>query len=156
MKLVPLVLASVLVAPVVAHGQSLRELSRTRPVTQSQMHPGPIDRDREHEERDDLNAATWVYVAAASADWTATAVCERALCGERTMTGLVLYGVEDSRVAIPIGLAIDALFIYGVREIVAPDHPKLARGLLYGASAVRLVFTVNKVNDLRDRFPVRP
>ena len=134
-----------------ADAQSLRDMSN-RPIAYQQSPNGHlVVVQAEREEREALNQATWVYIAAAAADWSVTAVCARVICGERTQTGLVLYGVEDARWAIPLGLAIDAVFVFGVRELVAPDHPKLARGLLYGASAVRLVFVVDKVNDLRDR-----
>jgi hypothetical protein len=135
-------------------GQSLREISN-RPDPQGLNREQIEARERaraarEHDDRDALNTASWVYVATAAADWSVTAVCARVLCGTKTQTGLFLYGVEDDRWAIPLGLATDAIVVYGVREFVAPDHPKLARALLYGASAVRLVFIVNKVSDLRE------
>jgi hypothetical protein len=137
-----------------ASAQSLRELSN-RPDPQALNREQIEARERaraarEHEDRDALNTASWVYVSTAAADWSVTAVCARVFCGTRTQTGLFFYGVEDPKVAIPLGLAADALFVYLTREFVAPDHPKIARSLLYGGSAVRLVFLSNKVRDLRE------
>ena len=98
----------------------------------------------------DLDAATWVYVATAAADWTITPVCYAQGCGVHK-AGLFLYDVKQAA-AIPLGLAIDAGIVWVVREHLAPDHPKLARSLLYALSAVRVVFVATKVHDLtRDR-----
>lgn len=127
---------------------SLREISNR--AYQQSPNGHLVVLQAEHDERDALNTASWVYVAAASADWSLTAVCARVVCfDEHSQTGLFLYGVERPALAIPIGVAIDVVWVYGIREFVAPDHPKLARALLYGSSAVRLVFTVSKINDLR-------
>lgn len=152
MKIAALVVV-VLALAVPAHAQSLRAISQ-RPVALQQMHSPDgravaAQRARDHADLDALNTASWVYIGTAAADWSVTAVCAKVLCGDRTQTGF-LYGVEKPAAAIPIGLAIDAAVLIGVREWLAPDHPKIARALLYGLSGVRVVFVANKVNDLRE------
>ena len=101
--------------------------------------------DREH-----LNTATWVYVSTAGADWAVWAVCAEVKCNDsgKTQTGLFLHGVKPAA-ALPIGLAIDAAIVVTVRELVAPDHPKLARWLLYGLSGVRVIVLTDRIRDLR-------
>lgn len=135
--------------------QTLRELSN-RPDPQAlnreqieARERARLERDRQ--DRDALNIASWVYISAAAADYSVTAVCARVLCGDRTQTGLFFYGIEEPKIAIPLAIAADALVLWGVREFVAPDHPKIARALLYGSSGFRLVLITNKVSDLRTR-----
>jgi hypothetical protein len=98
-----------------------------------------------------LDAATWTYVATAGADWALTAVCLELAChGEDAPSvGLFVYGVEDPKKAVALGLAIDVAVVLAVREWVAPDYPTLARVLLYGLSAARVTSTTLKIADLR-------
>lgn len=150
MKFAALVVV-VLALAVPAHAQSLRALSQQKlePGKSPDAQAVAAQRARDHADLDALNTASWVYIGTAAADWSVTAVCAKVLCGDRTQTGF-LYGVEKPAAAIPIGLAIDAAVLIGVREWLAPDHPKIARALLYGLSGVRVVFVANKVNDLRE------
>jgi len=98
-----------------------------------------------------LDGATWTYVATAGADWALTAVCLKLAChGEDAPSvGLFVYGVEDQKKAVTLGLLIDVGIVIVVREFVAPDHPKLAQVLLYGLSAARVTVTTLKISDLR-------
>jgi hypothetical protein len=98
-----------------------------------------------------LDAATWTYVATAGADWALTAVCLELAChGEDAPSvGLFVYGVENEKKAVALGLAIDVAVVLVVREWVAPDYPTLARVLLYGLSAARVTSTTLKIADLR-------
>jgi len=131
-------------------GQSLRDLSQRPVVVVTDAEKVKAQKARDHADQDALNTATWVYISAAAADWSVTAVCAKVICGDtHTQTGF-LYGIEKPAAAIPLALALDAVIVIGVRELVAPDHPKIARALLYGTGAVRLVFVANKVNDLRE------
>src|SRR4051812_13615062 len=136
MKTVFALVGLVLVA-LPASGQSLRDRSRAPLAWADQQTLVAVTvQDRDHAERDALDHASWFYIATASADWSVTAVCARVMCGDKTQSGLFLRGVEPSW-AIPLGLAIDAAIVVGVRELVAPEHPKLARVLLYGLGGAR-------------------
>lgn len=148
MKPLIVMLLLLLVLPISSRAQTLKELSN-RPVQVVQVQ---VNREtpQERKDREALNTASWVYIATAAADWSVTAVCAKVLCFDSTQTGLFLNGIENEHIAIPLGLAIDAGLLYAIREGVAPDHPKLARGLLYVLSAARGVVVVAKVNDLRD------
>lgn len=108
-------------------------------------------RKREHADADRLNHATWVYVATAGADWTVTAACiDDATCGDRSRAGLFLYGAKPGA-AVPLGLAIDGALVYVLRELLAPEHPRLAEIALYVLSGARVVVTTTTVYDLRHR-----
>jgi hypothetical protein len=96
-----------------------------------------------------LDAATWTYVATAGADWALTAVCLELACGDEPSVGLFVYGVEDQKKAVGLGLLIDVGIVLVVRELVAPDYPKLAQVLLYTLSAARVTVTSLKIADLR-------
>jgi hypothetical protein len=153
-------LVAVLLVASSAHAQDFATPSRnaggkhSAPQSLRALSNAPIDQPtiailkKEHDDADALNDATWFYIATASADWSVTAVCARVMCGDKTQSGLFLHGVEP-KWAIPIGVAIDAAIVLGVRELVAPDHPKIARALLYGLGGTRLLFVTYKVNDLR-------
>jgi len=105
---------------------------------------------QEHADADALNTATWFYLGTAAADWSVTAVCDKVFCGDRTQTGLFIRGIEDPKASVPLGLAVDALTVILIRQVVAPYNQRLARVLLYGLGGARVVFVANKVNDLRD------
>jgi hypothetical protein len=96
-----------------------------------------------------LDAATWTYVATAGADWALTAVCLELACGDEPSVGLFVYGVENEKKAVGLGLLIDVGLVLVVRELVAPEYPKLAQVLLYTLSAARVTVTSLKIADLR-------
>jgi hypothetical protein len=116
----------------------------TEPARAAPVSNGDYDRD--------LDSATWVYLATAAADWTATAACgsTKVRCGAEHQGGLFLHNIKHEAVAVTFGLAIDAAAVYLVREFLAPEYPKVARGLLYVLSGGRVVATSLKVADLRE------
>jgi hypothetical protein len=99
----------------------------------------------------DLDFATWTYVATAAADWSVTAVCFKVPCSDdpTPSVGLFVYGVEDQKKAIALGLVIDVAIVLAVRQWVAPEWPRAAEVILYGLSGARVVTTTLKIADLR-------
>jgi hypothetical protein len=98
-----------------------------------------------------LDFASWIYVATAAGDWTVTAACggNESRCRAEHTGGLFLWDIKHEAVAVPVGIAIDAAILVAVRELVGPDHPKIARGILYALSAARVVVLSHKISQLR-------
>jgi hypothetical protein len=99
----------------------------------------------------DLDLASWIYVSTAAADWSVTAACggDSSRCSNKHYGGLFLWELKHEAASVPLGLAIDAGILLAVRELVAPEYPRLARLLLYGLSAARVVVLSHKVSQLR-------
>lgn len=129
---------------------------RTAPPTPIADTIAQLRREQERAERARLNTALWVYGATASADWAVTAVCLKVPCGSTPQVGLFLHGIDEPRVSVPLGLAIDAAIAWSVREYVAPEHPRIALVLLYGLSGARVVVTATHINYLRRNAVRRP
>lgn len=109
-------------------------------------------RAAEHADRDRLNVATAVFLGTAGADWSVTAVCFRVRCaddGGFKTSYFVADGFKNRNAALALGLALDTAIVFVTRDAIAPEHPKLARTLLYVLSGVRLVIVADKVGDLR-------
>lgn len=110
-------------------------------------------RERERDARDQLNLATAVFIGSAGADWAVTAACFKVQCtdgpGHHASFFVGGPGFRNVGAAAALGLGLDAAIVLVARSVIAPDHPKLARGVLWVASGVRVVILTNKVNDLR-------
>lgn len=126
------------------HGPTDEELQR--------IHAAQVEADRN--DREQLNLATAVYLGVAGADWSLTAVCFKVGCNDHSGYSAGYFiggdGFTNSGTAAALGLGLDALIVLGAREWVAPDHPKLARGILWVASGVRVVIVTQKISDLRE------
>ena len=132
-------------APVRA--QALGALLRDPPLYElAQAAPAPAAAATRHAHDD---TAMWVYLAAISADWSVTAICAKFQCAPNHF-GYV-RGVEQGHQtrATVLGLVIDGTLVYGVREWVQPDHPKIANAILYGLSVFRTIGMTHKASDLR-------
>jgi hypothetical protein len=140
-----LVLAFVLAAGG-AEAQTLGELLRNPPLYALEQAP-PYHDDAAGPKRDDT--ALWVFVAAASADWSVTAVCYDIDCGANTKG--FAGSIESPKKATGVGLLIDGAFLYVVREWVQPDHPKVAATLFYAGAVLRIILVTHKISDLRGR-----
>jgi hypothetical protein len=140
--MLPLSVVFVLVGVGVAQAQPLGEVLRHPPLYA--LAQAPPYRDDDPPKRDDT--ALWVFVAAASADWSVTAICFQLECGPNTKG---FTTIDSTKKATTVGLLIDGGLIYGVREWLQPDHPKLAQAIFYGAAVVRLLLVTQKVSDLR-------
>lgn len=107
----------------------------------------------EKAERDRLNLATFVFLGAAGADWAVTSVCAEVRCNDHAGYSASYFiggdGFENKGTAIVLGLALDTAIVLFAREVVADDHPKLARAILFIAAGVRVVIMTNKIGDLR-------
>jgi hypothetical protein len=127
-----------------AQAQTLGEVLRHPPLyslAQAPPYPdaaGPPKKD---------DTALWVFVAAASADWSVTAVCYDIDCGANTKG--FAGAIDSPKKATGVGLLIDGAFLYVVREWVQPDHPKVAATLFYAGAVLRVILVTHKVSDLR-------
>ena len=144
-------------APVAA--QSLGEVLRHPPLyglgqqtvpSKGPSPPYPDAADLYGHKHDDT--ALWVFVAAASADWSVTMVCFEQECGTNTKG---FTTIDSPSKASAVGLLIDGAFGYFVREWVQPDSPRLAQVLFYGAAALRAILVTHKITDLRRLVPVQ-
>jgi hypothetical protein len=140
-----LVLAFVLAAGA-AEAQPLGEVLRRPPLYALDQAP-PYRDDAAGPKKDDT--ALWVFVAAASADWSVTAVCYDIDCGANTKG--FAGSIDSPKKATGVGLLIDGAFLYVVREWVAPDHPKVAATLFYTGAVLRIILVTHKISDLRSR-----
>jgi hypothetical protein len=131
----------------VAHAQPLGEVLRRPPLYALGQGQSPPYTDDAPPKRDDT--ALWVFVAAASADWSVTAVCYDIDCGANTKG--FAGSIDSPKKATGVGLLIDGAFLYVVREWVQPDHPKVAATLFYTAAVLRVVLVTHKISDLRRR-----
>jgi hypothetical protein len=85
---------------------------------------------------DGLRLPTLVYVGGATLDVWSTVDCLGAGCIERNPT-LAWLQPAGPGVMLTVGEAVDAAMLWAVHRWVAPRHPKLARGLLFGGGGVR-------------------
>lgn len=166
MRMLTCLLASTLLLPATARAQDAAPLTRAvaTAFTQDPLLGHPFDRDlqrleaerraaQERADRDRLNWATAVFVGTAGADWAVTAACFKVRCSEHAGHSASFFvggdGFRNAGTAAALGLGLDAAIVLLAREVIAPDHPKLARGVLWVASGVRVVILSNKVGDLR-------
>src|SRR5262245_59111148 len=141
----------VLPPPLAAQELPIRRAAASAFQVRSDAELQRIERERVAKARDDrdaLNAATWLYAGVAGADWAVTIACVDVPCFEKTQAGFFLRGVKP-KAAIPLGIAIDVSLAVAIRELVAPEHPKLARWLLHGLSGGRLVLVSSRLSALR-------
>lgn len=90
---------------------------------------------------------TTFYLVASAVDWsTAAPACQ---VGCRSRTGL-LPGVDDARISVPIGVALDVGVLWITHKFIAKRHPKFAEGLLYALSIVRAVNATDHLIVQRD------
>lgn len=95
----------------------------------------------------DLRLPTTFYVTGAAVDWATSApACQ---IGCRSRTGL-LPGVSDARVAVPIGVALDVGVLLLTHTVIAARWPKVAEGLLYALTVVRVANAADHLILQRD------
>jgi hypothetical protein len=138
-----LVLALALLPAGAVEAQTIGDVLRRPPLYALDQAP-PYRDDAAGPARDDT--ALWVFVSAASADWSVTAVCFEFECGPAT-AGFTT--IKSPQKGTAVGLLVDGAFAYAVREWIQPDHPKLAAALFYGGAVVRLLLVTQKISDLR-------
>ena len=132
-----------------AQAQTLGEVLRDPPLYSLEQGQSPPYTDAAAQKPKQDDTALWVFVAAASADWSVTAVCYDIDCGANTKG--FAGAIDSPKKATGVGLLIDGAFLYVVREWVAPDHPKVAATLFYTGAVLRVILVTHKISDLRRR-----
>jgi hypothetical protein len=96
----------------------------------------------------DLLFPTILYIGAGSAEWTASA--SGCVGGCRTRS-IVLPQVGSAKVAIPLGLAIDATTIWLCHDILGKKWPKVSQSILIGMTILRSVSAARHFDTARTR-----
>lgn len=115
----------------------VQELLTTAPPARTPAPVVPPD------ERTHLVIPNAAYLGTVVSDWTSvSAGCVQRSC--KTLTPL-LPDVSDPKVAIPLGVAIDAAVLWVCDTWIAPRWPHVAEGILYGLAIVRGAATSDEV-----------